>query len=176
MKIKKAEKIWALSIFNFHHNLNNLKAYPETSDKINLNINQEKNENKISFSLYNHSILQDESNSKNAFKYCKIFIKNFISVVLTNLNQFHSIFAEKFLLVIFYWISINYEFFNDLFGNNEKISLKFLNYKLQNSSIIKNLQKTENYNNFHKLINNCILPIESMFYVNYSINFRVLFH
>jgi hypothetical protein len=159
------EQMIILSIFNFHHNLNNLKAYPEQFDKINMPLNKDQ-ECKISFSLYNHNILQDEANSKKAFVYCKQFIKNFISILLKNFNQFNLVFTEKFLTVIFYWMSINFEFYNDLISAEDKSILKFLNHKLQNNKSILNLKSNpENYSKHFTLINKCILPIESMFYV-----------
>ncbi len=163
------EQMIILAIFNFHHNLNNLKAYPENFDKINLNSNKDSNDVKFSFSLYSHNILQDETSGKNAFKYCKNFIKNFLSILLNNLNRFNIIFTEKFVLVVFYWLSINFEFFNDLIGNNEKTALKFLNYKLQSTPQISSLKSNpEVFNSFFKLIDKCILPIESTFYVHMS--------
>ena len=162
------EKMIILTIFVFHYNLNQLKLYSKDCQKI----SNEKNPNKkiLKFELYNHNLikdLSDESNSLKAnLKSTLKFLILFTKVIVTNIKKDNFIFIEKYLLILFYWLSINYDVFNLLFDAESQKYLKYLNFYLNNDNDIKKFfmpQTQVTLNILLKKINDYILPIELIF-------------
>jgi len=189
-----SEQMIILVIFNFHQNLNNLKEYSNNSTKIIRN--KERKDSKdikdskdskdgkenvnelldtfLNFSIYDHGIIENEQkimeNKKN-FKYCLNFLKEFVKIIMLNINEDNILLIEKMVIILLYWLSINNDVFNLVVDQDIKRELKFLNYLLQESQEMKELQKDKvALSKKIEQINTMILPIETTFHVNITNN------
>ena len=162
------EKMIILTIFVFHYNLNQLKSYSKDCQKI----SNEKNPNKkiLKFELYNHNLIKDLSDETNSLKAnlksTLKFLILFTKVIITNIKKDNFIFVEKYLLLLFYWLSLNYDVFNLLFDAESQKYLKYLNFYLNNDNDIKKFfvpQTQVTLNILLNKINDYILPIELIF-------------
>jgi hypothetical protein len=177
-----AEQMIILSIFNFHFNLNGLKEYKNDSTKIirpkkETNTNNSSDENFLErflyFSIYDHAIvntLKELIDKKNNIKISYNFLKELIRVVIFNFNEDNILFTEKVLVIILYWLSINYDLYQLIIEPETKKELKCLNFILQESNEFKELKKDKN-SLVKKIeqINTMILPIETILHVISSI-------
>lgn len=142
--------------------------YSKDPLKINLTNNSNDQSKILTWSLYSHDILKDVKKDeiiKITFKMTVKFFTTFIKSILDNMNEENLVFAEKFLLVLFYWLSLNYDVYSILIDEDSQNKLKFLNYVLQTSSqFIEIKSKEEEFQQFKEKINNKIMPVESLFY------------
>ena len=117
-------KMLLLSIFGFHYTLDNLyindnnennnnkllSPYSNQSDKIELN--PEYNY-LLNFRLYSHNITSKmKDNIKLNLKEALKLITQFSKCVIMNMNETNYNLVEKYLLIFFYWLSINYDMYN----------------------------------------------------------------
>jgi hypothetical protein len=174
------EQLVILSIFNFHHNLNNLADYANDPQKIIFNSGEGPNNSNnstplLKIGIYNHKLTEEitKNNSssnnevKNSFKFSLIFLNNFIKSILYSMNEDNQSFIEKTLLILFYWLSLNYDVHQLLIDDDLRRYLKFFNLVISNDYELKRFTQPENQNKFFTLIdqmNNMILPIETTFF------------
>jgi hypothetical protein len=185
------EQMAILSLFSFHYNLNNVSDYTTETEKIIYK------EQKIE--IYSHNIMKEIKNLTNSqeeirksFKLSLILLKDFVRSVCLNINQENQTFVVKFLLIIFYWLSLNYDVFQLLLDEDTNKYLKFLNFVIQEdlkkeSQVeVVNTEKSSDINNDNSSINydtnqfsikkfdenfeNYILPIETTFFGFIPIN------
>lgn len=152
------EQLVILIIFNFHNSLNGLVDYPTASEKIIIDKNFSP---LLNIPIYNHNLLKDLQNTtiKTSLKFTISLLSIFLKIVCQNINEETIVFSEKFLLMIFYWFSLNYDAFELLVDEEIKASLKYLNFVLKNSLDIKNLNPQ-----VIEKINKMITPIETTFF------------
>ena len=172
-----AEQMIILVIFNFHHNLNALKDYPNTSNKMvgrkNSNKDNSDFDTFLNFSIYDHCVIENEQkileNKKN-FKSCLNFMKEFVKIIMLNINEDNIQYIEKMVIILLYWLSINNDVFTVIIDHEVKKEFKFLNYLLQDKQEIKDLRKDKN-TLIKKIeqINTMIVPIETSFHVNINL-------
>jgi hypothetical protein len=164
------EQMVILGIFNFHYNLNNLSDYSNDPEKIILKteVNQ-----LLTMNVYNHNILKLQSSEqngngkelKNSFKVCLNFLNIFIRTVCLNMNEDNIAFVEKFLLIIFYWLSLNYDVFNLIMDDELKRNLKYFNFVIRNDLELKRLMANPYiFQEVITKINTMILPMETTFF------------
>lgn len=177
------EQLVILSIFNFHHNLNNLADYANDPQKIIFNSgNSGDGQTQLNNStpllkigIYNHKLTEEitKNNSttnnevKNSFKFSLIFLNNFIKSILYSMNEDNQSFVEKTLLILFYWLSLNYDVYQLLIDDDLKRYLKFFNLVITNDYELKRFSQPDNRVKFFSLLdqmNNMILPIETTFF------------
>jgi hypothetical protein len=169
-------KMLLLSIFGFHYTLDNLyindnnennnnkllSPYSNQSDKIELN--PEYNY-LLNFRLYSHNITSKmKDNIKLNLKEALKLITQFSKCVIMNMNETNYNLVEKYLLIFFYWLSINYDMYNLIIDDEEKSYLKYLNYYLRTHNDINKFllpQAKVTLDLLIDKINNYILPIET---------------
>ena len=169
-------KMLLLSIFGFHYTLDNLyindnnennnnkllSPYSNQSDKIELN--PEYNY-LLNFRLYSHNITSKmKDNIKLNLKEALKLITQFSKCVIMNMNETNYNLVEKYLLIFFYWLSINYDMYNLIIDDEEKSYLKYLNYHLRTHNDINKFLSPQAKVTLDLLIdkiNNYILPIET---------------
>ena len=169
-------KMLLLSIFGFHYTLENfnindnnennnnmlLTPYSNQSDKIELNPNYNY---LLNFRLYSHNITSKmKDNIKLNLKESLKLITRFSKCVITNMNETNYNLVEKYLLIFFYWLSINFDMFNLIIDDEEKSYLKYLNFYLRSHNDIKQFLLPQSKVTLDLLIdkiNNYILPIET---------------
>jgi len=174
-------KMLLLSIFAFHYTLDNLNinennlnngnnnnskmsTYSNESDCINLN---PKYNYLLNFKLYNHNITSKmKENIKLNLKESLKLITQFSKCVITNMNEANYNLVEKYLLIFFYWLSLNYDLYSLIIDDEEKVYLKFLNHYLRTHNEISKFlmpQTKVTLDIIVDKINNYILPIETNF-------------
>jgi hypothetical protein len=147
------EQFLILAIFNFHQNLNNM-GDKNTPEKIII----PEAKGFLPWSIYNHNLLKDVGdNIKPGFRYSVSFIRNLTRTILANANETNFSFVEKYLAVLFYWFSINYDIYNLLIEDDMKEILSYIAWVL-NKELEQNL-----YKEILMLKMNKILPIEATF-------------
>ena len=169
-------KMLLLSIFGFHYTLDNfnindnnennnnmlLTPYSNQSDKIELNPNYNY---LLNFRLYSHNITSKmKDNIKLNLKESLKLITRFSKCVIMNMNETNYNLVEKYLLIFFYWLSINFDMFNLIIDDEEKSYLKYLNFYLRSHNDIKQFLLPQSKVTLDLLIdkiNNYILPIET---------------
>ena len=169
-------KMLLLSIFGFHYTLDNfnindnnennnnmlLTPYSNQSDKIELNPNYNY---LLNFRLYSHNITSKmKDNIKLNLKESLKLITRFSKCVIMNMNETNYNLVEKYLLIFFYWLSINFDMFNSIIDDEEKSYLKYLNFYLRSHNDIKQFLLPQSKVTLDLLIdkiNNYILPIET---------------
>ena len=171
-----------LSIFAFHYTLDNLNinennvintdsnnnsilsSYSNEPERITLN---QKYNYLLNFKLYNHNITSKmKENIKLNLKESLKLITQFSKCVITNMNEANYNLVEKYLLIFFYWLSLNYDIYNLIIDDEEKSYLKFLNYYLRTHNEISKFlmpQTKVTLDIIVDKINNYILPIETDF-------------
>ena len=169
-------KMLLLSIFSFHYSLDKeedspnkdnysiLSSYSNEPEKIPINDN--KNLLNLNYSLYNHNLTKKMGNMKPNLKESLNLITQFIKCVILNMNEANYNLVEKFLLIYFYWLSLNYDLYKLLIDEEEKTYLKFLNHYLRRCNDISKFlmpQTKLTLNLLLEKINNYILPIEATF-------------
>ena len=175
-------KMLLLSIFAFHYTLDNfnvnqnnisnnesnnnsiLSPYSNEPERITLN---NKNNYLLNFKLYNHNITSKmKGNIKLNVKESLKLITQFSKCVITYMNESNYNLVEKYLIIFFYWLSLNYDIYNLIIDDEEKLYLKFLNYYLRNHNEISKFlmpQTKVTLDIIVEKINNYILPIETNF-------------
>ena len=175
-------KMLLLSIFAFHYTLDNfnvnqnqisnnesnnnsiLSSYSNEPERITLN---NKNNYLLNFKLYNHNITSKmKGNIKLNVKESLKLITQFSKCVITYMNESNYNLVEKYLIIFFYWLSLNYDIYNLIIDEEEKVYLKFLNYYLRNHNEISKFlmpQTKVTLDIIVEKINNYILPIETSF-------------
>ena len=175
-------KMLLLSIFAFHYTLDNintnenhitnnehnnnsiLSSYSNEPERI---ILKDKNNYLLNFKLYNHNITSKmKENIKLNLKESLKLITQFSKCVIINMNESNYNLVEKYLLIFFYWMSLNYDIYNLIIDDEEKTYLKFLNYYLRNHNEISKFlmpQTKVTLDIIVEKINNYILPIETNF-------------
>ena len=175
-------KMLLLSIFAFHYTLDNfnvnqnqisnnesnnnsiLSSYSNEPERITLN---NKNNYLLNFKLYNHNITSKmKGNIKLNVKESLKLITQFSKCVITYMNESNYNLVEKYLIIFFYWLSLNYDIYNLIIDEEEKVYLKFLNYYLRNHNEISKFlmpQTKVTLDIIVEKINNYILPIETNF-------------
>ena len=169
-------KMLLLSIFGFHYTLDNLNIndnnensnnmllspYSNQSDKIELNPNYNY---LLNFRLYSHNITSKmKDNIKLNLKESLKLITNFSKCVIMNMNETNYNLVEKYIMIFFYWLSINFDMFNLIIDDEEKSYLKYLNHYLRTHNEIKQFLLPQSKVTLDLLIdkiNNYILPIET---------------
>ena len=169
-------KMLLLSIFAFHYTLDNLNIndnneminnrllspYSNQSDKIELNPNYNY---LLNFRLYSHNITSKmKDNIKLNLKESLKLITQFSKCVIMNMNETNYNLVEKYLLIFFYWLSLNYDMFNLIIDDEEKAYLKYLNFYLRTHNEISKFLMPQTKVTLDLLvdkINNYILPIET---------------
>ena len=169
-------KMLLLSIFAFHYTLDNLNIndnndimnnvllspYNNQSDKIELNPNYIY---LLNFRLYSHNITSKmKDNIKLNLKESLKLITQFSKCVIMNMNETNYNLVEKYLLIFFYWLSLNYDMYNLIIDDEEKAYLKYLNYYLRTHNEISKFLMPQTKVTLDLLvdkINNYILPIET---------------
>ena len=179
-------KMLLLSNFAFHYSLDNLNikennvnennnnsilsSYSNESERITLN---SKYSYLLNFKLYNHNITSKmRDNIKLNLKESLRLIAQFSKCVITNMNETNYNLIEKYLLIFFYWLSLNYDIYNLIIDEEQKAYLKFLNYYLRNHNEISKFlmpQTKVTLDIIVDKINNYILPIETNFICFYPI-------
>ena len=154
-----------LAIFGIHYNINNLQNYPDKPKKIILN---KEKKNLLSFDIYSHDLVAtlNKENIKPIVKQTINFIILFTRVICKNITEQNFPFVEKYLLILFYWLSLNYDMFNLIIDDEMKKYLQFLNFSLQSDPEMKKFfmpQTQVTLNIIVNKINNLILPIELTF-------------
>ena len=154
-----------LAIFSIHYNLNNLQNYPDKPTKIIMN--QDKRP-LLSFDIYNHDLVKNlnQENIKPIVKQTINFMILFTKTICQNISEDNFPFVEKYLLILFYWLSLNYDMYKLIIDDEMAKNLQYLNYALQNNPDIKKYfmpQTQLSLNMITQTINNCILPIELTF-------------
>ena len=177
--INDCAKMIMLAIFSFHYSLDHLNmddmnenninkpmssAYSNESENIILN---EKYNFLLKFKLYNHNITSKmKENIKLNLKESLKLITQFTKCMITYMNEVNYNIVEKFLLILFYWLSLNYDMFNLIIDEEEKTHLRFLNYYLRNLNEVKTFLNPNSKVTLNLLIdkiNNYILPLETHF-------------
>ena len=171
-------KMLLLSIFAFHYTLDNLNIndnneminnrllspYSNQSDKIELNPNYNY---LLNFRLYSHNITSKmKDNIKLNLKESLKLITQFSKCVIMNMNETNYNLVEKYLLIFFYWLSLNYDLYSLIIDDEEKVYLKFLNHYLRTHNEISKFlmpQTKVTLDIIVDKINNYILPIETNF-------------
>ena len=169
-------KMLLLSIFGFHYTLDNFNIndnnennnnmlsspYSNQSDKIELNPNYNY---LLNFRLYSHNITSKmKDNIKLNLKESLKLITRFSKCIIMNMNETNYNLVEKYLIILFYWLSINFDMFNLIIDNEEKSYLKYLNHYLRTHNEIKQFLLPQSKVTLDLLIdkiNNYILPIET---------------
>jgi len=169
-------KMLLLSIFAFHYTLDNLNIndnseminnrlispYSNQSDKIELNPNYNY---LLNFRLYSHNITSKmKDNIKLNLKESLKLITQFSKCVIMNMNETNYNLVEKYLLIFFYWLSLNYDMYNLIIDDEEKAYLKYLNFYLRTHNEISKFLMPQTKVTLDLLvdkINNYILPIET---------------
>ena len=169
-------KMLLLSIFAFHYTLDNLNIndnneiinnmllspYSNQSDKIELNPDYNY---LLNFRLYSHNITSKmKDNIKLNLKESLKLITQFSKCVIMNMNETNYNLVEKYLLIFFYWLSLNYDMFNLIIDEEEKTYLKYLNFYLRTHNEISKFLMPQTKVTLDLLvdkINNYILPIET---------------
>ena len=80
------------------------------------------------------------------------------------MNETNYNLVEKYLLIFFYWLSLNYDMFNLIIDDEEKAYLKYLNFYLRTHNEISKFLMPQTKVTLDLLvdkINNYILPIET---------------
>ena len=171
-----------LSIFAFHYSLENfninennivnndsnhnsiLSSYSNQPERITLN---QKYNYLLNFKLYNHNITSKMSeNLKLNLRESLKLITQFTKCVITNMNESNYNLVEKYLLIFFYWLSLNYDIYSLIIEEEDKAYLKFLNYYLRTHNEISKFlmpQTKVTLDIIVDKINNYILPIETDF-------------
>ena len=171
-----------LSIFAFHYSLENfnisennvvnndsnnnsiLSSYSNQPERITLN---PKYNYLLNFKLYNHNITSKMSeNLKLNLRESLKLITQFTKCVITNMNESNYNLVEKYLLIFFYWLSLNYDIYSLIIEEEDKAYLKFLNYYLRTHNEISKFlmpQTKVTLDIIVDKINNYILPIETDF-------------
>ena len=91
-------------------------------------------------------------------------ITQFSKCVIMNMNETNYNLVEKYLLIFFYWLSLNYDMFNLIIDDEEKAYLKYLNFYLRTHNEISKFLMPQTKVTLDLLvdkINNYILPIET---------------
>ena len=175
-------KMLLLSIFAFHYTLDNLNtkennisniennnnsilsSYSNEPERITLN---SKHNDLLNFKLYNHNITSKmKENIKLNLKESLKLITQFSKCVIVNMNESNYNLVEKYLLIFFYWLSLNYDIYKLIIDEEEKSYLKFLNYYLHTHNEISKFlmpQTKVTLDIIVDKINNYILPIETNF-------------
>ena len=155
-----------LAIFSFHYNINGLQPYGKESKKI---ITNQKINKILNFDIYSHDIVKslNEENIKANKKQSINFLAQYTKTMCKNVNKYNINFVEKYLLILFYWLSLNYDLYSLIIDDESKIYLQFINFYLQEDQDIKQLFNPRPQIALKMLlekINTRILPIEQTFY------------
>lgn len=96
-------------------------------------------------------------------KYCLKFLNSYLKCVCLKMTKDNFAFIEKFLLIMFYYFSLNSDLFSLLVDEEILKYLKFFNHFIQNDPYY--LQKINSPMNsqYYDTINRLILPVESSF-------------
>jgi len=141
-----------------------LSPYSNQSDKIELNPDYNY---LLNFRLYSHNITSKMSeNLKLNLRESLKLITQFTKCVITNMNESNYNLVEKYLLIFFYWLSLNYDIYSLIIEEEDKAYLKFLNYYLRTHNEISKFlmpQTKVTLDIIVDKINNYILPIETDF-------------
>jgi hypothetical protein len=150
------EQFVILAIFNFHHSLNNLADYANQPERIIISYTN----GLLNWQIYNNNILKDlnTGNIKSSFKSSVSFIRELTRTILNNSNETNVPFVEKYLVIIFYWLSINYDIYTLLIENDMKETLCYIAFVLS-KELEQNLYKDV----LIVKMNRGILPVETTF-------------
>ena len=157
-------KMIILSLFTLHYNLNNLEQYKNESQEINFS-----DRNRLlNFKIYNHNLIKslNQKEMKQSLKYSLNFLITFTKIICSNMREENYNFIEKYLLVLFYWLSLNYDCLKLFIDDSIKNNLKYLHYYLRNETELKKYLFPKTRVTLDLLINNInnlILPIELSF-------------
>ena len=157
-------KMIILSLFTLHYNLNNLEQYKNESQEITFS-----DRNRLlNFKIYNHNLIKslNQKEMKQSLKYSLNFLITFTKIICSNMREENYNFIEKYLLVLFYWLSLNYDCLKLFIDDSIKNNLKYLHYYLRNETELKKYLFPKTRVTLDLLINNInnlILPIELSF-------------
>ena len=157
-------KMIILSLFTLHYNLNNLEQYKNESQEITFS-----DRNRLlNFKIYNHNLIKslNQKEMKQSLKYSLNFLITFTKIICSNMREKNYNFIEKYLLVLFYWLSLNYDCLKLFIDEPIKNNLKYLHYYLRNETELKKYLFPKTRVTLDLLINNInnlILPIELSF-------------
>jgi hypothetical protein len=161
------EQMVILGIFNFHYNLNALADYPNEPEKVICNKGNTLPPMLNAFT-YNHKImnqLQENKEIKNSIKHAFNFLTVLIKTITINMNEDNVSFVEKCLVMLFFWLSLNYDVYQIIVDDEMKKYLKFFNFFIQNDYDIKRIvSNPPMFKDILTKINTMILPIESTFF------------
>jgi len=143
-----------------------LKDYSNNPEKIIFPNN--KNPLNLKYGVYSHNIKNMIKECENSTKYASLkyslkLLSSYLKCVCLKMSKDNFAFVEKFLLIIFYYFSLNTDLFSLLVDEEIIKYLKFFNFFIQGDP--QYLQKINSpmapqiYDNINKLI----LPVESSF-------------
>lgn len=143
-----------------------LKDYPNNPEKIIIPNN--KTILFLKYGIYSHNIKNLIKEGENSPKYAALkfslkFLSSYFKCVCLKMSKDNFAFIEKFLLIIFYYFSLNSDLYSLLVDEEIIKYLKFFNFFIQGDPAY--LQKVNSpmaaqiYDNINKLI----LPVESSF-------------
>jgi len=152
--------------FNIYKKFLDLKDYSNNPEKIIIPNN--KIPLNLKYGIYSHNIKNlikgGESNPKYAsLKYSLKLLSSFFKCVCLKMSKDNWAFIEKFLLIIFYYFSLNSDLYSLLVDEEIIKYLKFFNFFIQGDP--QYLQKINSplASQFYDNINKLILPVESSF-------------
>lgn len=175
--IEEWVKMLMTCIFTLHYTVDNygegrtesieqqiLEDYPTKVDRISINKDRP---SLLNFGIFNHNFSKKFQNDKGEIrmnvKESLNLIINMTKKIIANMNVENYSMVEKYLLILFYWLSINYDLFSLIIDEEAKGSLKYLNFYLrQHNDIAKFLmpQTKVTLNLITNKINKYILPME----------------
>ncbi len=157
-------KMIILCLFTLHYNLNNLEQYKNESQEINFSDRIKL----LNFKIYNHNLIKslNQKEMKQSLKYSLNFFITFTKIICSNMREENYNLIEKYLLILFYWLSLNYDCLNLFIDDSIKNNLKYLHYYLKNETELKKYLHPKTKYTLDLLkqkINDMILPIELSF-------------
>jgi hypothetical protein len=143
-----------------------LKDYPKAPEKIIIPNNV--NPLNLKLGIYSHNLSNLIKEAENSPKYTSLkyslkFLSSYFKSVCLKMNKNNFAFIEKFLLITFYYLSLNSDLYSLLVDEEITKYLKFFNYFIQGDPSY--LQKIHSPlgSQYYETINKLILPVESSF-------------
>ncbi len=109
-------------------------------------------------------IKDSESSPKYAtLKYALKLLSSYIKCICLKMSKDNFAFVEKFLLIVFYYFSLNSDLYSLLVDEEIIKYLKFFNYFIQGDPLYLQKINSPMASQFYDNINKLILPVESSF-------------
>lgn len=109
-------------------------------------------------------IKEAESSSKyTSLRYSLKLLSSYLKIVCLRMNKDNFAFIEKFLLIIFYYLSLNSDLYSLLVDDEIINYLKFFNFFIQGDPQYQQKINSPIASQYYDNINKLILPVESSF-------------